>query len=145
MEIVAVIVVMFIGAGFVLSRRKSVSNGAGNPGVNGRSAPAKTRRAAVSPRNPWRGTSIVHDDTACDAVKNISGKRFLDTDRVTPAIPLPGCDAAQCNCRYERHEDRRDTADDRRAPNALQSNLYADSGKANRRLRKRGRRKTDWT
>jgi hypothetical protein len=42
---------------------------------------------------------------ACDAVKRIGGKRFLPGE--APVIPLPGCDAAKCGCRYVHHDDRR--------------------------------------
>jgi hypothetical protein len=71
-------------------------------------------------------------------------RRFLDVDKATPTFPLPDCDAAQCNCKYARHEDRRDSFYGRRNTNSLQAALYDQTGEVNRRTRKRGRRKTDW-
>ncbi len=42
---------------------------------------------------------------ACAAAYAIQGERFLPT--AAPRIPLPECDAPECNCRYVRHNDRR--------------------------------------
>jgi hypothetical protein len=36
--------------------------------------------------------------------KAINGKRFLDSDRVTPALPLKRCDMSRCNCSYARYD-----------------------------------------
>lgn len=49
---------------------------------------------------------------ACDAVKRIGAKRFLPGE--SPEIPVQGCDASRCSCRYVHHEDRRHS--DRRNP-----------------------------
>ena len=65
----------------------------------------------------YRCVELRFPGDACDAVKRISAKRFLPGE--APGIPVPGCDAAQCSCRYVRHEDRRD--DDRRHPFAQQA------------------------
>ena len=103
-----------------------------------------SRKTAAKPRNPYRATSIIYDDSACDAVKAIGKKRFLDRDRTTPELPLPDCTTFQCNCKYAYHEDRRVPHEDRRQLSTLQSELYDRAGKPNRRQRKRGRRKSDW-
>ncbi len=104
----------------------------------------KTTKKSIAPRSPWRATSIVSDADACDAVKAIGSKRFLDSERNIPKLPLQDCDASNCGCKYTRHENRRDETEDRRNPNALQADLYNQTGKTTRRARKRGRRKTDW-
>jgi len=149
--IIAIIVVVAAIALFALHAKKQRVVGAGAPGqVLGRGpatnrAPAKNRAAsAPKPRNPYRCTSIVAGDGACAAVKAIGNTRFLQVERKVPTLPLPTCDAAQCNCKYAHHEDRRESQDDRRHPAALQTELYDKSGNQNRRDRKRGRRKTDW-
>lgn len=100
-------------------------------------------KEAQTPMGPYRCTSIVFEDSACAAVKAIGRKRFLAVDRDTPTLPLQGCDVSRCNCKYARHNDRRDDDDDRRLAVALQTALYEDSGKDNRRMKKRGRRKSD--
>ena len=92
---------------------------------------------------PYRGISIVFDDCACDAVKANGLKRFLVADGDAPMLPLSGCDAARCNCKYMHHDDRRDDDHDRRMSAALKTELYEDTGNSDRRLKKRGRRKSD--
>lgn len=96
-----------------------------------------------TPPKPFRGTSIVFDENACDAVKANGNKRFLVATGDTPMLPLSGCDVSRCNCKYMHHDDRRDFDDDRRHSAALQTELYEDTGNSNRRLKKRGRRKSD--
>lgn len=125
---------------FLLARRTGRST---------KTTAAKPRRTlspktTAAPSNPYRASSIVFDDSACDAVKAIGDKRFLDTDRDIPVLPLEGCTAAKCQCTYAHHDDRRETSEDRRHPSGLQSELYDRSGEPNRREKKRGRRKTDW-
>lgn len=109
----------------------------------GSKRPAASKKPSV-PRNPYRATSIQADADACGAVKTVAGKRYLDTERDLPVLPLPECDAGRCNCRYQRYEDRRDSEEDQRHPSALKSELYDQTGKPDRRRRKRGRRKSDW-
>jgi hypothetical protein len=104
----------------------------------------KTKKRSPQPRNPYKATSIIFNDDACDAVKSIGAKRFLDAERVIPPLPLPGCDAQECSCRYERHKDRRTFSEDRRNPSPLHSDLRESVGETNRRQKKRGRREDDW-
>ena len=92
---------------------------------------------------PYRGTAIVFDEGACDAAKALKDKRFLVSERDTPMLPLPACDAASCNCRYKHYDDRREDDHDRRHTAALRTEFYEDTGNQNRRVKKRGRRKTD--
>ena len=143
MKILTVILVLLLATFFIAARRKTVAT-SGAPVPNAGSRVKKPRKTAQAPRNPYRATSILHDANSCDAVKTIGSRRFLDVDRATPTLPLPDCDAAQCNCKYTRHEDRRDSDHDRRIPSTLQADLYGQTGEVNRRARKRGRRKTDW-
>jgi hypothetical protein len=110
-------------------------------------ASAKNSRAVKAkkpvPLKPYRGTAIVFDQGACDAAKALKNKRFLVSERNTPMLPLPACDAASCNCRYKHYDDRREDDQDRRHAAALRTELYEDTGNMNRREKKRGRRKTD--
>ena len=144
MNTVYIIVVLLVVIYLIAVRRKNSNGSPGTLGFNGGNLQQKPRRNSPVPRKPYRATSIVHDDHACGAVKAIGSKRFLDTDRVIPALPLSDCDVAQCNCKYAHHEDRRKSHEDRRNPIALQSELYDRTGNTSRRTRKRGRRKTDW-
>lgn len=71
-------------------------------------------------RMPIKKVPVVHskyhcvtvnsNHESCDAVKQLGGKRILSAE--APLLPLPGCDAESCHCKFEHHEERRD--DDRR-------------------------------
>ena len=103
----------------------------------------RTVKGGIRNRNPWRATSVVHDHPACEAVKAINNKRFLDTEKKV-LLPLSDCEASTCSCRYVSHDDRREYNEDRRRPASLKSELYDETGETNRRHKKRGRRKLDW-
>jgi hypothetical protein len=56
------------------------------------------------------GYYLYHYGNACEAVEKLEGKRFLSKE--APRLPLPGCGAEHCRCRYVHFKDRRE--DDRR-------------------------------
>lgn len=96
-------------------------------------------RKRIETRGPWRAVEIVSSSFRCAASKQVKGKRFLCTE--APKLPLPGCNAAQCNCRYKHFSDRR--AGPRRADDSgVYVHLFANSPESDRR-RARGRRSTD--
>jgi len=68
--------------------------------------PAGTRREHVRITNPWHAVSIVPPPEGCASAETIAGKRFLSKES-PPRVPLAGCTAAVCTCRYDHHEDRR--------------------------------------
>lgn len=59
----------------------------------------------------FHSVSIRLSKNACAAAEDLSGRRFLAT--AAPPLPLPGCDAAECNCRFVQHQDRRQGSDRR--------------------------------
>ena len=61
--------------------------------------------------NPYHSVSVVADPKCCQEVRAIVARRFLAAE--APQLQLPGCTAAQCNCRYVHHDDRRDIPDRR--------------------------------
>jgi hypothetical protein len=61
----------------------------------------------------FHSVSIRLSKNACAAAEDLSGQRFLATK--APMLPLPGCDADECTCRFEHHEDRR-SGENRRNP-----------------------------
>ena len=61
----------------------------------------------------FHAVSIKYEGRACDAAKNMSGRRFLAN--AAPKLPLPECDVLDCTCRFAHHEDRR-SQKDRRSP-----------------------------
>jgi len=70
---------------------------------------------------------------ACDAVKRLGAKRFLPGE--APEIPVPGCDAAKCSCRYVHHDDRRHG--DRRGAIAYQAPASAGGDRRTKRDRRK--------
>ncbi len=65
---------------------------------------SKATKAAMTSR--YRGVEVVPDGSGCcNSAREVTGKRFLSTE--VPQLPLPDCDRAICNCRYELFADRR--------------------------------------
>ena len=56
-------------------------------------------------RGRWRSVAIIGAATGCAAVQMCKGKRYLC--REAPRLPLEGCNAARCDCKYRHFEDRR--------------------------------------
>ncbi|NCF25196.1 MAG: hypothetical protein GWP60_11705 [Gammaproteobacteria bacterium] len=73
------------------------------------------RRILQGPKNieRYHAVSIKPGAYACRAANEITGKRFLASE--APSMPLPGCDAAKCDCHFIHHKDRR-AGKDRRSP-----------------------------
>jgi hypothetical protein len=73
--------------------------------------PVKTRPEASSARqwisNPWHAVSVIPCRDACGAARQANRVRFLSKE--APVLPLPGCSARNCDCRYRHHQDRRNT------------------------------------
>ena len=74
-------------------------------------------RENVRITNPWHAVSIVLQAGACAAARAIAGRRFLSSEH-PPQLPLEGCTAATCTCRYAHHSDRRVHRRDGRARTA---------------------------
>ena len=102
-----------------------------------------SEKERIAQRNPYRAISIDFDESCCDAMKAIGKKKFLVAQDKTPLLPLSGCDAAKCSCRYVHLTDRRDEEDERRHVGSLRTDLYEHSREGDRRLKNRGRRTTD--
>lgn len=71
---------------------------------------AKKRASAGTARrytltNPYHAVSVHAGSGSCPAALGCAGERFLSTE--APTLPLKGCDASSCKCRYQHHEDRR--------------------------------------
>ena len=90
---------------------------------------------AKAARNRWPSVEIIAPASACSAASACRQKRFLSSE--APRLPLSGCDAAVCKCKYRHFEDRR--AGDRRADEAMPKGKRLT---VNRRA-KQGRRADD--
>jgi hypothetical protein len=71
---------------------------------------------------------------ACRAARALEGQRLLSKE--APALPLPGCTAAQCSCKFTKWSDRR--SEGRRLEHG---GLSASIFLANNRRTKRDRRR----
>lgn len=88
----------------------------------------------------YRGVEVIpHPSGHCEAVEKIAGKRLLADE--APALPLPECDAEECNCRYAQYKDRR--LDARRDADIGIRNVASSVGIDNGRSKTPGRRAKD--
>jgi hypothetical protein len=69
--------------------------------------------------NPYPAASVSHRQDACSAVQALADTRFLAWE--APSIPVPGCTAQQCQCRYLYHPDRRAPGAERRSDEGAQA------------------------
>jgi hypothetical protein len=76
---------------------------------------AKT--AAPAKKEAWHSVSIIRGRHACQAVVKLNGQKWLSAQ--APQLPVKGCEAKQCDCRYRHHADRRSA--DRRETSGLVS------------------------
>jgi hypothetical protein len=58
-----------------------------------------------SVRHRWHAVSIVTTAGACAAAAACKDRRYLSAE--APRLPLAGCDATCCDCRYAHYADRR--------------------------------------
>ena len=108
--------------------------------------PKKTKsippKAENSPGSPFRAVSIAPGESPCAAVKALQGKYYLVELGDAPTLPLAGCNAGKCGCRYNHHADRRQSNEDRRDAHSLRTDLHQQGGNAENRMNQ-GRRATD--
>lgn len=97
---------------------------------------------AQSTYAPYRSAEIVCDRSACENARSLSGIRFLAPD--VPRLPLESCTSSNCLCTYNRHNDRRDPSDERRAQVSMKTRNYATSIGNEERRRKYGRREGEF-
>ena len=90
-----------------------------------RRAETRSVSGASETQQPYRCVAIRPGQEACQAVRNLAGRRFLG--RAAPPLPLDNCAVASCRCRYDHFADRRE--DERRHSNALLRGLtqHADN------------------
>ena len=62
-------------------------------------------KSNLGKRVKYHCIEVRSDDGACEAVKRLAIFRFLPDE--APRLPVPGCDAKECACRYRHYDDRR--------------------------------------
>ena len=63
--------------------------------------PDEHRKAATVKNTRFHAVSIRFAPNACQAAKDLEGRRFLSS--AAPKIPLPDCDADVCQCKFRHH------------------------------------------
>ncbi len=142
MKIVVLIVVIVLAVVlFRTLRSSSPSRSAGRPGSSGKRAGPTPAASSAAQGSKYHAVSVKCGAGACEQALALENRRFLSGQM--GQLPLEGCTAADCRCKFVHYPDRRDAEGDKRAPTALRSELYAASGKPERRTRA-GRRKSDF-
>ncbi len=88
----------------------------------------------------YHAVSISLEQSACDAAKAMTGRRFLSD--AAPLLPLPDCDVLECRCIFTHHKDRR-TNGDRRSPFGAAGFVGSVSGSYEKERRARKDRRED--
>jgi hypothetical protein len=65
----------------------------------------KPAPAPQQARSGWKAIAVMPSENCCQWARLCTGKRFLIPE--VPRLPLQGCDAQQCECKYRHFEDRR--------------------------------------
>ena len=73
----------------------------------------KPSQQVSSQNTAYHAVSIKFSSNACQAAKDMEGRRFLSS--AAPRLPLPECQVLDCSCRFVHHKDRR-AGKDRRSP-----------------------------
>jgi hypothetical protein len=104
--------------------------------------PEPVRRRSSS-NTAYHAVSIAFEPNACNAAKELAGRRFLST--AAPRLPLADCTASDCRCKFKHYDDRR-SGKDRRNPFSPSGGIAAATGKFEAEQRdgsERRRRKAD--
>lgn len=100
LAILAIVLILLGWIGYRLRRRRQ-------PGRHGAAAPTLYHAVTIS---PCRG--------ACSRARALWNIRYLSKE--APRLPLSGCDARPCHCRYLHYDDRR--TEERRSPFGIARN-----------------------
>jgi len=86
---------------------------------------SRTGVLKMTDTSKFHAVSIKFSSAACEAAKAMDGRRILSSQ--SPTIPLPECDAADCDCRFVHYPDRRGQSDRR---DAYRKSASGGSGKS---------------
>jgi len=130
MGLIIGVIVVIIGLFLILRSRRAQAPNAKQPVVR--------RPVNVKETAKFHAVSIVCPETACDAAKALADTRILSSE--VPLLPLPECDANDCDCRFIHHSDRR-RREDRR--DQYRPALSGETGKFMAERRRRRDRRDD--
>ena len=98
------------------------------------------RRAGHRESGAFHAVSIRPSGESCASIHAMKMQRFLSEE--APTLPLESCCAAECQCKYVHHVDRRSDSRDRRFGSANSANESEFWSQRNRRISS-GRRQAD--
>ena len=104
----------------------------------GREAPEPVPAAPRKAPHKFHAVTVAPGPRACPEAHRLQGRRFLS--REAPPLPLEGCGSPECECRYEKHDDRR--KGNRRAHDLCVA-IDGYEGVEQRQKVRRGRRQAD--
>jgi len=102
LQTMALVLVLLLFIWLYVRRRQATSNDKSRSAVQ-----------TSSKNSTYHAVSIKFTGNACNAAREMEGRRFLSS--AAPRIPLPDCDVLDCSCRFAHHQDRR-ARQDRRSP-----------------------------
>jgi len=102
LQTMALVLVLLLLIWLYVRRRHAISNDKSQSAVQ-----------TSSKKSAYHAVSIKFTGNACNAAREMEGRRFLSS--AAPRIPLPDCDVLDCSCRFAHHQDRR-ARQDRRSP-----------------------------
>jgi len=102
--------------------------------------PVNRSAIRAKPNFEFRGVEVIPDANACcKAVGALAGRRLLAGE--APQLPMPDCDQATCECRFQQYSDRR--TDLRRDADAGIGSMADQFVTENARVDRPGRRAVD--
>ena len=102
--------------------------------------PANRSAVRAKPDFEFRGVEVIPDANACcKSVAALAGRRLLIDE--APQLPMPDCEQAACECRFQQFSDRR--ADLRRDADAGIGSMADRFVAENARADRPGRRSAD--
>jgi hypothetical protein len=128
---------------FAVVKSRSAGTGfvSGAQLVQQRRHPVNADNKPAVARHDYRAVSIVPGSCACAAALNLKGKRSLPEQ--LPGLPLPGCNAETCGCKFKHYADRRDRDDRRSVYTGMQSTQRAATGERRNDARRHDAVQTD--
>lgn len=140
MEIAVIVILLALVIGVFLKMRAGPQKPVESAGKSKTRKKAARTEARSSASKSYKAVSIIPGSNPCEAVLTFEGRRLLVED--APKLPLTDCGSSSCSCKYVRHEDRRDTREERRQPFSMRTDLHGITGGEEKRQRA-GRRGTD--
>lgn len=112
MLVFSIVVVVVVAAALWFGLGRGTGAAVPGPRGSGKSVCAGSSARPVRVNKPYAAVKVKSGLDACKAAIDLRDQVMLAKD--APSLPMPECDAQQCDCRYVHFDDRR--TGDRRSP-----------------------------